>query len=59
MIQAEEFFSMSGDLQRAMNCYMADGTDAAIDAALELAERAPDHQLREQFLEYLNANMNK
>ncbi|KAK8878274.1 WD repeat-containing protein 19 [Tritrichomonas musculus] len=57
MIQAAKFFAMSGDPQRAMNCYMADGTDAAMDAALELAERVPDRQLRDQFLEYLNANI--
>ncbi|OHS97492.1 WD repeat protein [Tritrichomonas foetus] len=57
MIQAAKFFAIAGDPQRAMNCYMADGSDRAMDAALELAERVPDRQLRDQFLEYLNANM--
>ncbi|OHT11193.1 WD repeat protein [Tritrichomonas foetus] len=57
MIQAAKFFAMAGDPHRAMNCYMADGSDQAMDAALELAEKVPDRNLRDQFLEYLNANM--
>lgn len=57
MIPAAKFFAISGDPQRAMNCYMSDGSEPAMDAALELAERVPDRQLRDQFLEYLNVNM--
>lgn len=59
MIQAAKFFKLAGDSQRAMNCYMADGSDSAIDAALTLAESESDSQLREELLEYLTVNKSK
>jgi WD repeat-containing protein 19 len=57
MIQAAKFFSLGGDHSRGMNCYMADGTDQALDLALDLAERIPDRELRDRLLDYLTANM--
>lgn len=56
-IEAAKFFYLCGDSGRAMNCYMADGSEKAMDCALELAEKVPDRELRDRLLEYLTANM--
>jgi WD repeat-containing protein 19 len=57
MIQAAKFFTLGQDPARALNCYMSDGSDPAMDLAIDLAERVPDRELREQLLEYLTVNM--
>jgi WD repeat-containing protein 19 len=57
MIPAAKFFTLAQDPARALNCYMSDGSDAAMDLAIDLAERVPDKELREQLLEYLTVNM--
>lgn len=57
LIPAAKFFAKSGDSNRAMNCYMADGSESALDLALDLAEKVPDRMLRDRLLEYLTANM--
>ena len=56
-LSAAKFFAKAGDAQRAMNCYMADGSPAALDGALDLAEKVNDRMLRDSLLEYLTVNM--
>jgi WD repeat-containing protein 19 len=56
-LQAAKFFSKVGDHHRALNCYMSDGSDAAMDGALELAEHINDRSLRDTLLDYLSTNM--
>jgi WD repeat-containing protein 19 len=57
MIVAGGFFTKAGEASKAMNCYMSDGSDAAMDVALELAEKVADRELRDRLLDYLTANM--
>ena len=57
LVRGGKFFEKAGEPQKAMNCYMSDGSNQAMDAALALAESESGRSLRDQLLEYLNANM--
>jgi WD repeat-containing protein 19 len=57
LIQAGNFFSKADDQHKALSCYIQDGTDAAMDLALELAEKKADRDLRDTLLNYLTQNM--
>jgi WD repeat-containing protein 19 len=57
MVRAGTFFTLAGDSDRSMKCYMSDGSDPAMDLAIDLAEKVPSRELREHLLEYLPVNM--
>jgi WD repeat-containing protein 19 len=56
-VRAGSAFTLAGDSDRAMCCYMSDGSDTAMDLAIDLAEKVPSRELRERLLDYLTANM--
>ncbi|EAY14285.1 WD repeat protein, putative [Trichomonas vaginalis G3] len=56
-ISAAKFYAKSGDPERAMNCYMADGSPEALDGALDLAEKVENKTIRDILLDYLSANV--
>ncbi|KAH0792506.1 WD repeat-containing protein 19 [Histomonas meleagridis] len=57
MIQAAKFFEKANNPMRALNCYISDGSDKALDGALDLAERIKDREIYEQLFDFLNANI--
>jgi len=57
LITAAKFYGKANSYERAMECYMMDGGDEALDGALELAESNKDKDLRESLLNYLTSSM--
>ena len=59
LMDAGKFYGKAGYSGKALRCYMKDGSDAAMDAALDLAEKISDTDLRNNLLQFLTDHMNK
>lgn len=55
-LSAAKFFAKADQPHHALDCYIEDGSYAAMDAALELAEKIEDRTLRDRLLTYLSSS---